>query len=302
MDRHPDWCTVVCLIGGGQEINTGEAGLVEWLTALQRRFPGWDVHTSALLEDRHYTVDSAAVEMLSAPNIQKHPDLHLSVSMRSFRAEHLSAFVSGVLDGDAPEARETLEQLIDRYPMVLTRDLAAVRAWLRGRARGTERFGLVASSGAYRLRPEGIHVKSKIDPVSWFLNDQFDVRSSYYLEEVATQFDIQGLELDWAGVCWDADLRWEDGTWQFHAFKGTKWQHARDRTKQLYLLNAYRVLLTRARQGLVIFVPRGDEADSTRPPAFYDGTYNYLRECGIPELGETEAPTTGDGGASLRMP
>jgi hypothetical protein len=145
---------------------------------------------------------------------------------------------------------------------------------------------LVASSGAYRLRPEGIHVKSKIDPISWFLNNRFDVRSSYYLEEVATQFDIQGLELDWAGVCWDADLRWAEGGWQFHAFKGTTWQQVRDGRKRLYLLNAYRVLLTRARQGFVLFIPRGDEADLTRPPAFYDGTYNYLRQCGIPELGE----------------
>ncbi len=284
MDRHHDWCTVICLIGGGQEINTGEAGLSEWLTALQRRFPQWEVHASALLEDRHYTINSEAVEMLGAPHIQKHPDLHLSVSMRSFRAEQLSSFVSQVLEGDAAGARETLEELQDRYPIVLTRDLAEARSWLLGQARGSERYGLVASSGAYRLRPEGIHVKSKIDPVSWFLNDRFDVRTSYYMEEVATQFDIQGLELDWTGVCWGADLRYLEDGWHFHAFKGTKWQQVRNETKRLYLLNAYRVLLTRARQGMVIFVPNGDEADPTRPPQYYDGIYDYLRRCGVAEI------------------
>jgi hypothetical protein len=292
MNRHPDWCTVVCLIGGGQEIHTGEAGLVEWLTAFQRRFPDWDVHASALLEDRHYTVSSEAVEMLAAPHIHKHADLHLSVSMRSFRAEQLSAVVSSLLDGEARGARASLQQLINRYPIVLTRDLALARAWLRSRARGTERYGLVASSRALRLRPEGIHVKSKIDPASWFLNGRFDIRSSYYLEEVATEFDIQGLELDWAGVCWDANLRWAKGGWQFHDLEGSKWQQVRDGRKRLYLLNAYRVLLTRARQGFVLFIPRGDEADPTRPPPFYDGTYDYLRQCGIPELGGGDRPYT----------
>jgi hypothetical protein len=281
MNRHSDWCTIVCLIGGGQEINTGEAGLVEWLTALQSKFPDWNVHASTLLEDKHYTIDQRATKLLQAPEIHKHPDLHLSVSMRSFRAEQLSSFVSLVLDGDAPGARDQLERIRDRYPILLTRDLAKARVWLRDRARGTERFGLVASSGGYRLRPEGLHVKAKIDPANWFLNDRFDVRSSYYLEEVATQFDIQGLELDWAGVCWDADLRRVDGAWSHNAFKGTRWQQVRDETKQLYLLNAYRVLLTRARQGMVIFMPRGDLDDATRPPSHYDETFEFLMDCGL---------------------
>lgn len=284
MDRHTDWCTIVCLIGGGQEINTGEAGLVEWLAALRSKFPDWDVHASSLLEDRHYTVDRDAAEMLQAPSIQKHPELHLSVSMRSFRAEQLSSLVSHVLDGDAVGAKDQLESLKDRYPVLLTRDLAEARAWLLSKARGTERFGLVASSGGHRLRPEGLHVKAKIDPANWFLNDRFDVRSSYYLEEVATQFDIQGLELDWAGVCWDADLRRVDDAWSYNAFKGTRWQQVRDETKRLYLLNAYRVLLTRARQGMVIFIPRGDATDATRPPSFYDETFAFLRKCGLPNV------------------
>lgn len=184
--------------------------------------------------------------------------------------------MSQVLDDDADGARETFNELESRYPILLTRDLGQARAWLRRQSRGSERYGLVASAGGYRLRPEGIHVKAKIDPANWFLNARSDVRSSCYLEEVATQFDIQGLELDWAGLCWDADLRWVDGGWQCHAFKGTRWQTVRDDTKRLYLLNAYRVLLTRARQGLVIFVPRGDRNDLTRPPEFYDGTFEFI--------------------------
>ncbi len=282
MNRHTDWCTVVCLIGGGQEINTGEAGLVEWLTALSDRFPDWDVYASSLLDDRHYTVDGAAVALLQDDRVTKCPELHLSVSMRSFRAEKLSAFVGALLDGNAVDAHELLESIKGRYPVWVTRDLGAARDWLKSTSRGSERCGLVASSGAHRLRPEGIHIKSGVDPASWFLNDKFDVRSSYYLEEVATEFDVQGLELDWAGVCWDADLRFVGSDWEANAFRGTKWQTVRAEERKLYLKNAYRVLLTRARQGMVIFVPVGDDADPTRPPAFYDETYAFLLQCGVP--------------------
>lgn len=192
--------------------------------------------------------------------------------------------MSQVLDGSAEEAKDILSRLVERYPIVLTRDINVARKWLRDRARGSERYGLIASSGAYRLRPEGIQVKAKIDPASWFLNDRFDVRSSYYLEEVATQFDVQGLELDWAGVCWDADLRWTADDWSFHSFKGTRWQNVNDETKRLYLLNAYRVLLTRARQGMVIFVPQGSPSDKTRLPEFYDGVARLFTDCGLEEI------------------
>jgi len=288
MDRHPDWCTVVCLIGGGQEINTGEAGIAGWLDALQERFPEWNVHASTLLEDPHYTVDADAAKMLSAPSIEKHADLHLSVSIRSFRAEQLSAFVSAVLDNDARQARALLAGLAARYPIWVSRDLNEAKAWLRGVARGSERYGLVASSGAYRLRAEGIHVKASADPASWFLNDRSDVRSSFNMEDVATEFDIQGLELDWVGVCWDADLRYRSGGWHFHAFRGSRWNAVRAEARQVFLMNAYRVLLTRARQGMVIFVPDGDETDHTRPPALYDGTNQFLLDCGL----QSTAPTS----------
>jgi hypothetical protein len=143
---------------------------------------------------------------------------------------------------------------------------------------------LVASSGAHRLRPEGIHIKAAIDPPTWFLNDRNDVRSAYYLEEVATEFDVQGLELDWAGVCWDANLRYGTRGWEYHAFRGTVWQSVNAPERQMYQVNAYRVLLTRARQGLVIFVPYGDNNDPTRPPQFYDGTFGFLQQCGLTEL------------------
>ena len=286
MNRHQDWCAIICLIGGGQEINTGEAGLQEWLKALEKHCSDWLVHASNLLEDRHYTIDSEAVKMLQSTHIQKHRDLHLSVSMRSFRAEQLSSFVSELLEGNSARTESFLQKIIERYPVVLTRELRIARQWLRERARGSQRFGLVASSGANRLRAEGIHVKVGIDPVSWFLNDRLDVRSSYYLEEAATQFDIQGLELDWVGVCWDADLRRKSGEWQFYAFRGTHWHKLHDQTRKLYLLNAYRVLLTRARQGLVIFVPRGDVDDLTRKPEFYQETWDYLRACGARTLDE----------------
>ncbi len=282
MDRHSDWCTVVCLVGGGQEINTGEAGLSEWMAAIRDRFPHWRVHVSDQIEHPDYDLHQDAKAFIASEQVTPSPDLHLGVSMRSFRAETLSDFMSHVLNGDAAAARAAVARL-DKYPLMLTRDLGAARAWLKSKARGSERYGLVASSGAHRLRPEGLHIKASIDPANWFLNGRDDVRSSFALEEAASEFDIQGLELDWTGVCWDADLRYDEG-WRTLNFKGTRWQSINDDWRQRYLKNAYRVILTRARQGLVVFVPNGDASDATRPPHFYDGTCDYLRDCGFETL------------------
>jgi hypothetical protein len=281
MDRHEDWCVIICLVGGGQEINTGEAGLSEWMSALGTRYRDWAIHLSNRLTDPHYGLQEAAETLNAIERVTWQPDLHLGVSMRSFRAEALSDFVGHVLDNRADLAAKTYQSIRDRYPIVLTRNIDEARAWLRDQARGSERFGLMASSGAYRLRPEGLNVRAKIDPGNWFLNGPDDVRSAYYLEEVATEFDVQGLEVDWAGVCWDADLRYQDGAWTHHAFKGTKWQNVNAAERKMYLQNAYRVILTRARQGMVIFVPEGNALDLTRPEGFYNSTFEFLLASGL---------------------
>lgn len=297
MDRHPDWCVIVGLIGGGQEINTGEAGLVEWLAALRDSFPDWDIYISDRLADSDYTSDPTAADMLGDLHVQVRNELHLAVSMRSFRAEALSAFINHLVENRPKEARAIYGQIAERYPIAVTRDLSRARRWLKARARGSERYGLLASSGALRLRPEGLHVKAKIDPAVWFLNERDDVRSSFYCEEPATEFDVQGLELDWAGVCWDGDYRYASGEWTTHKFRGTRWQRANASESQLYLKNAYRVLLTRARQGMVIYVPTGSDEDPTRPPSYYAGTFEYLLECGLPclETAETTHALVGSG-------
>lgn len=283
MDRKEDWCTIVCLIGGGQEINTGEAGLIEWFNALQKRFNDWDVYHSDQLTNKNYSWGQDLSAKLKQLNASEKKALHLAVSIRSYRAEKLSDFIGAVIDANASMAKEILGEL-SNYPLAITRDINKAREWLRQRARGTERLGLVASSGAIRLKPEGINVKAKIDPANWFLNGKEDIRSSYYLEDIATEFDIQGLELDWTGVCWDADFRMEDNSWGLYSFKGTKWQNVKDDFRKVYLANAYRVLLTRARQGMVIFVPKGDERDHTRPPGYYDETFEFLKKCGIEKV------------------
>ena len=174
--------------------------------------------------------------------------------------------------------------LAERYPIAVTRDLNLAKQWIRARARGTERFGLVASSKAQRLKPHAIDIRVDVDPVHWFLNDKDDTRSSYYLEDAATEFQVQGLELDWACVTWDADLRFTGAGWSCHDFRGTRWQNISNADNRIYLRNAYRVLLTRARQGMVVFVPPGEVTDPTRSPAFYDTTFDYLTELGIPVL------------------
>lgn len=287
MDRHTGWATIVCLVGGGQEIYTGEAGLSEWFDALRRSFPHWDIYVSNKLDDYEYTRGKSVFEGIDPRHIYVNNDLHLAVSIRSFRSEKVSSFVKALLDCDRDEARKLLHETQPTYPLCVTRNLDVAKQWLRIKARGSERYGIVATAGAIRLKPFGIHVKIQLDHIYWFLNGKNDIRSSYYLEDVATEFDIQGLELDWVCIAWDADLRHDGTDWLFKMFRGTKWQQIKDQTKALYLKNAYRVLLTRARQGMIIFVPYGDEADKTRLPSFYDRTYDYLRSIGIPVIDES---------------
>lgn len=284
LDRHPDWAVVVCLIGGGQEINTGEAGISEWIRAVQMSYPDWHVHLSLQLDDSEYGADAALQLLESRAHVWRDKDLHLSVSMRSFRAEHLSGFVKLVLDLEIEQAARLYATFAERYPIVLTRDVNKARTWLRQHARGTERFGIVVSSQAQRLKPHAIDVRTPIDPVNWFLNDRDDVRSSYYLEDVATEFHVQGLELDWTCVVWDADFRYDQEGWQHHSFVGNRWQQIRKDSRKGYLKNAYRVLLTRARQGMVIVVPEGSSEDDTRRHEYFDRTFDYLKSGGLPVL------------------
>ena len=283
MDRHEDWAVVVCLVGSGQEINTGEAGISEWLEAVLNRFKGWEVHLSPSLVESEYRSASSLAKILPLQTTRQNQDLHLATSMRSFRAESLSKFVREVLDMEE-DAAKTLAEVSARYPIKITRNLDSAKQWLRDQARGSERYGVVVSSQAQRLKPHAIDVRVKTDPVKWFLDGKEDTRSSYYLEDVATEFQVQGLELDWACVVWDGDLRFNGSGWSHHEFKGTRWNRINKLERQIYLKNAYRVLLTRARQGMVLVVPEGSETDPTRAADFYDPTYNYFRALGLPEL------------------
>lgn len=281
LDRHDDWAVIICLVGGGQEIHTGEAGISEWLKAIQNRFTDWEVYISPNLTDTEYDAEESINELQKVTNVHLSGDLHLSVSMRSFRAENVSQFVKSLLDIDVDETVRALNKITPNYPIVLTRDLQKAKKWLKEKARGSERYGLVVSSQAQRLKPYAIDVKTPMDPVHWFLNNKDDVRSSYYLEQVATEFHIQGLELDWTCVMWDGDLRFAKNGWKTYSFKGNKWQNIRKKERKQYLVNAYRVLLTRARQGMVIVVPEGSDHDHTRKAEYYDSTFDYLKGLGI---------------------
>jgi hypothetical protein len=281
LDRHSDWAVILCLVGGGQEINTGEAGISEWIEALGRSFPEWKTYISPRLIDSEYGAGKVLKKLEGRKGVNYSESLHLGVSMRSFRAEHVSQFVKQLLDCEPEKAKDTLIQISRKYPIVLTRCLKKAKTWLKTQARGSERYGIVVSSQAERLRPHAIHVKSPIDAAHWFLKGKEDVRSSYYLEDVATEFHVQGLELDWTCVTWDGDFCYRGNSWKYRSFKGNKWQQIKQEAKQRYLKNAYRVLLTRARQGMVIVIPEGDLSDPTRLPEFYDSTFEYLYEVGL---------------------
>lgn len=285
LNRHEGWATIVCLIGGGQEINKGESeGILGWFESLKRNYPEWDAYISNKITDEEYSKGHSFDELVKGINYKVKEDLHLSVSLRSFRSENVAAFVKALLDIDKNTSKKLYQQFKNDYPICITRDLEVAKKWVRGKAKGSQRYGITASSGAKRLRKYGVWVQNKVDAPNWFLNGKDDVRSSYFLEETATEFDIQGLELDWSILCWDANLRFNNNYFEFFNFNGTKWQNVNKEDNIIYLKNAYRVLLTRARQGFIIFVPNGDERDVTMNPNFYNGVYEYLKEIGLEEV------------------
>lgn len=286
MDRHQDWAVIVCLVGGGQEIYNGEAGIIDWFRALQKKFRNWHIYLSDKITDSEYVGNSSIEELLTGCSYSLRPALHLGVSLRSFRSEKLTEFVKLLLDNEPSAAAAVYSELSIHYPIILTRDLDKAKEWIRKKARGTERYGLLASSEGKRLRGIGIWVPSVINHVGWFLNEKDNVDSSYFLEVAASEFKVQGLEIDYSILAWDADLRRSGKGFDYFKFRGTRWNHVNNMQQQKYLKNAYRVLMTRARQGMIIFVPSGTdpEDDPTRDSAFYDDIYKYLRSCGIKEL------------------
>ena len=281
LDLRHDWAVIVCLVGGGQEINTGEAGISEWINALNGKFRDWKIYMSPNLTDREYDEGKVAERLKGNPNVCFDKSLHLAVSMRSFRAESLSKIVHDILELDADSARVEYEQIRERYPIVLTRSLEKAKAWLKEKARGSERYGIVCSSQAYRLKPLAIDVRVNPDHVHWFLDDENDVRSSQFLEDACTEFQVQGLELDWTCVMWDGDFRYTPSGWVHKEFLSSKWTNINKPERQLYQTNAYRVLLTRARQGMMLCVPEGNPDDATRLPEFYDNTFEFLKSIGF---------------------
>lgn len=286
MDRHQDWAVIVCLVGGGQEIYNGEAGIIDWFRALQNKFRNWHIYLSDKMTDSEYVGNSSIEELLTGCSYSLRPALHLGVSLRSFRSEKLAEFVKLLLDNEPSAAAAVYSELSIHYPIILTRDLDKAKEWIRKKARGTERYGLLASSEGKRLRGIGIWVPSVINHVGWFLNEKDNVDSPYFLEVAASEFKVQGLEIDYSILAWDADLRRSGEGFDYFKFRGTRWNHVNNMQQQKYLKNAYRVLMTRARQGMIIFVPSGTdpEDDPTRDSAYYDDIYKYLRSCGIKEL------------------
>ena len=295
LDQREDWATIVCLIGGGQEINTGEAGISEWIAALNERFPHWNVYISDKLTEPEYAEGRVNELLKHNQNVVFSDKLHLGVSLRSFRAERLSAFVHSLLSFNHDAAELYNDVVSHGYPIVLTRRMDKAREWLRQQARGTQQTGILISKVSARFKPLAVHVlpQSEGNAVHWFLEDKTDVRSSNYLEEAATEIQVQGLEVDFACVLWDADMRYDNGKWTFWKFNGkTQWIPEKNLETQKYMLNAYRVLLTRARQGMVICIPEGNgrttpagfPEDPTRQPSFYDSTYEYFKNLGIIEI------------------
>lgn len=296
LDQREDWAVIICLVGGGQEINTGEAGISAWIEALNNRFQHWQIFISNKLTEPEYAEGKVNELLQENSKVTFSDHLHLAVSLRSFRAERLSSFVHSLLSF-SDDAKDLYKEVAAKgYPIVLTRDMDKAREWLRSKARGSQQTGVLVSKVAARFKPLAVNILPQGDEnaVHWFLEDKTDIRSSNYLEDAATEIQVQGLELDFACVLWDADMRYNDGHWEYFKFNGkNKWNPVANtpngQEEKKYMLNAYRVLLTRARQGIVICVPNGNNRstlegfpeDPTRLPEFYNGTYEYLKSLGI---------------------
>ncbi len=285
MNRHQDWAVIVCLVGGGQDINTGEAGIQEWFDSLRRSYPDWKVYVSNKITEEEYVGNNSFDKLIEGLNCKTVEELHLSISLRSFRSEKVANFVHHLLNNEKEQAAAIYQEIKKVYPICMTRDLNTAKEWIKKQTEGKNcRYGLIASSQAKRLRAEGIWVECKCKPEKWFLEGKNDIKSSYFMEEVATEFDIQGLEIDYALVGWDADYRYENGHFECYKPSGSKWQTINKEDNRRYLKNAYRVLLTRAREGFIIFVPKGDDSDNTRLCKYYDELWEYLKDIKIEEI------------------
>lgn len=288
MDRHEGWAVMICLVGLGQDIYDGEVGINEWFRCGVEDYNEWEMFYSAEIFNQTEDKDVDKEMIQNCDRCHEMEELHLKTSIRSFRADKQSKFVDAILDNSPIEAAKLYAEISIKYPVFITRDYAKAKEWIKGQVRGSQRCGVLACSSAQRLKPEGIYVPTEIDVKNWFLAPSDDLRSSNMMEIVASEFKVQGLEIDWAVVCWDADLRRKvsGNGWDYYSFRGTKWTKRNQIAQQRYLINSYRVLLTRARQGMVIFVPQGVDAeeDETRNSVFYDQIYSYLISCGIKEL------------------
>jgi hypothetical protein len=292
MERHTDWAVVVALVGGGQEINDGEAGLEEWGKALSGSSKDWVIYASPeVLEGGASTAGHRLFDSLSRIlNVQTSSELHLRTSNRSLRAEKLATWVNHLLDGNAEEAASL--HIAEKFPIFLSRNLYDVRKKLREQGIGANRYGLVGSSAAARLRAEGLEPNSTFHAdypwEHWYLAEETDVRSSYRCEVFATEFEIQGLELDWIGLCWGGDFIWDESHgWLLRTLRpgpNSKWSTIKKEDKRNFRKNAYRVLLTRARQGMIIFVPKGNPEDKTNSPEKFEATAQFLLRCGVTPL------------------
>ena len=281
LDRWDDWAVILCLVGEGQEIHDGEAGIEEWANALKDKFSHWDVYLAKKNSEFSNKFDGL--------NINDREDLYLYTTIRSLNAPNLPNFIEYLLKNDIDNAKKILEDNFkDDFSLYITRDLDKAKNKIKKEALECEdhedvRYGILAQSNALRLIPEGIFVKHNFDYTHWFLNKSEDMRSSNHLEIPATEFSIQGLEIDFSIMCWDANLRYIDDEFKCFEFWGCDYRNVNE-IKRNYIINSYRVLLTRARRGMVIFVPEGDDEDKTRLKEFYDGTYEYLKSIGIKEL------------------
>ena len=291
MDRHDDWATIICLVGGGQEIYDGEAGLSEWFRAL-RSFKEWEIYVTPELSDREYTHEYKWGEMTEGLDIHEYSSLHLSVSMRSLRTDMLNNFVRYLLDHDVKNAAACYEKLGRKYPIVMTRDLDAAKKWVKDISGDCDRYGMISSSNTEHTLSYG---ELKFDVPAWFLDDRTKPTSSYQFNRVASEFNVQGLELDYSILQWGADMRSNDDSWEYYYWWRTGWKYSgpveknedgseKLSIKQLYLKNTYRVLLTRARKGMILFIPKGNKSDFVNQPDYYEGVYRYLKTIGVEEL------------------
>jgi len=289
--KDKEWGVIIALVGLGQDIHTGENGLGVWFKSLLEKNTDWEIKLSKeIFNQAADNISSYKEVLLKNKRVSDCDGLYLRTCIRTPRAKNLSDFSEALLNNQPEKAKMALPRF-DDYPICITRSLQTAELYLLANRKRKERCGKLCSSNS-KILGRISHSFDNIDTwhfANWML-DENGRDSSNSLTFSASEFNIQGLELDWGLLGWDMDMYYFKGKWnQQKMLTPKRFCESSDIVKK-HILNTYRVLLTRARKGLIIYIPKtNDFEDPFNVSSYFDSTYEYLKSCGIKDIDQDKS-------------